>query len=102
MTDVLLAPFLWQDSGLLPRAIHPPSVFSTGVEHHDTLTGPVQIVFAHGTFLAKKVCIPLTQNSRVIRRLGDIGYLFFTSYWAFDVQSGLFFLIRPWNNFEGA
>lgn len=24
------------------------------MEHHDTLTGPVQIVFAHGTFLAKK------------------------------------------------
>eukprot|EP00667_Euglena_gracilis_P001704 EG_transcript_1709 len=51
--DVLYAPFVWQE---------------TGVEHHETLSGPVQIVFAHGSFLAKKT--PRDENgSKQLRRL---------------------------------
>eukprot|EP00668_Euglena_longa_P000864 GGOE01001047.1.p1 GENE.GGOE01001047.1~~GGOE01001047.1.p1 ORF type:complete len:951 (-),score=183.34 GGOE01001047.1:1955-4807(-) len=51
--DVLYAPFVWQE---------------TGVEHQETLSGPVQIVFAHGSFLAKKT--PRDENgSKQLRRL---------------------------------
>lgn len=54
--DVLYAPFVWQETGTHNRgggvkATH----LLSGVEHHETLSGPVQIVFAHGSFLAKKV-----------------------------------------------
>ena len=53
--DIVYAPFVWQE---------------TGFELHHTTSGPTHVVFAHGSFMAKKT--PKDENSsKQLRRLAN-------------------------------
>eukprot|EP00906_Rhabdomonas_costata_P003941 RCo005924 len=54
---VVYAPFSWQE---------------TGIEHHATLGGTVQIIFAHGVFMAKR----LVRDDRQLQLLGRLAKVF--------------------------